>query len=466
MYKVVEKKLERMLDEMWTPIDYTEIPSVDAEDYAERMHRLWKKTDCSAVIIYADREHFSNMYYFTGYDPRFEEALLVLCRDRKPQIIVGNEGAGYVKRIPYDIDVHLYQTFSLMGQPNDDSLCLEELLKKCDLPSAGEIGLIGWKYYEKELHSIDGLISDIPYYIIRTLETVVGSSRMKNITDLLSDCETGLKHSVAAKEIIQFEALGTKISRNVYNSIKNLHTGVSEVEASKFLAIDGEPICTHPIFSFGDEHVRLGLSSCAYDKRLELGDLVSIGYGLRGSLVHRCGIYAFNEDSVPLEKKAYEEELVKPYFATVVRWYEMMRIGCKCGDIWQMIDRWIGFKKFNITLNPGHLSHTDEWTDSPFYKDSKVRIQSGMIFQCDYTVSFEAPYMSCHVEDGLAIADEKMRREIAQMAPRCWERIQSRRKMMREVLNIDISEEVLPLSDLAAVCFPYFADLTIVLAKD
>ena len=59
---------------------------------------------------------FSNMHYLTGYDPRFEESLLILVPGRTPILIVGNEGLGYTKNIPYEIDIKLYQRFSLMGQ--------------------------------------------------------------------------------------------------------------------------------------------------------------------------------------------------------------------------------------------------------------------------------------------------------------------------------------------------------------
>ena len=32
----------------------------------------------SAAVIYADREHFANLAYLTGFEPRFEEALAII----------------------------------------------------------------------------------------------------------------------------------------------------------------------------------------------------------------------------------------------------------------------------------------------------------------------------------------------------------------------------------------------------
>ncbi len=43
------------------------------------------------LIIYADLEHGSNFEYLTGLLPRFEEALLVLHKDGKAYLVLGNE---------------------------------------------------------------------------------------------------------------------------------------------------------------------------------------------------------------------------------------------------------------------------------------------------------------------------------------------------------------------------------------
>jgi len=52
------------------------------------------------LLIYADKEHFANLHYFTGFDPRFEEALLILSFDYKPLLLVGHEGALFASIIP------------------------------------------------------------------------------------------------------------------------------------------------------------------------------------------------------------------------------------------------------------------------------------------------------------------------------------------------------------------------------
>ncbi len=79
--------------------------------------RAW--TRC---IVYADREHFANLSYLTGYDPRFEESLLILLPGRPPVLLVGNEGEAYAAVVPDGSRWCCYQSFSLVepgpiGQP-------------------------------------------------------------------------------------------------------------------------------------------------------------------------------------------------------------------------------------------------------------------------------------------------------------------------------------------------------------
>jgi hypothetical protein len=300
---------------------------------------------------------------------------------------------------------------------------------------------------------------------VECLAQTIGRENIYNAADLLLDNEYGLKHNVDAKEIIGFEVKGTKVSRGTYNAIKALKPGVCEIEASAELMLDGDCLCTHPNFNFGDKHVAMGVSSPDYYEKLEYGKVIALGYGLRGSLVHRAGIYSLNGDSLPEDKKDYIENVIKPYFNCIVKWYEMMKIGTLCGDVYKMVGDELGFEKFNIGLNPGHLIHTDEWTNSPFTQNSNTRIHSGMVLQCDFTVFIKNPYMPCHIEDGLAIGDQKLQQEIKELSPQSYERILARRRFMKEILNINLPDEVLPLSDLPAVCFPYMADTSVILVK-
>ena len=49
------------------------------------------KEQYDALIIYADKEHGSNFEYFTGFIPRFEEGLLIIDKNDKATLVLGNE---------------------------------------------------------------------------------------------------------------------------------------------------------------------------------------------------------------------------------------------------------------------------------------------------------------------------------------------------------------------------------------
>ena len=52
-----------------------------------RLARLRQRMDergFDRLVVYADREHSANMSYLTGFDPRFEEALLIVGPDGEP----------------------------------------------------------------------------------------------------------------------------------------------------------------------------------------------------------------------------------------------------------------------------------------------------------------------------------------------------------------------------------------------
>jgi hypothetical protein len=120
-------------------------PAIPARVYRERMtsfHQRAHDAGYGAAIVYGDREHFANLTYLTGYDPRFEEAMLVvdLNGGGKPLLVVGNEGYGYVPISPVadDFEVVLFQSFSLLGQDRSRSRLLY-WMRACLLAISGQI---------------------------------------------------------------------------------------------------------------------------------------------------------------------------------------------------------------------------------------------------------------------------------------------------------------------------------------
>ena len=99
-----------------------ERPELHGEVYARRFDRFRQRlrdAGLTSAVVYADREHFANLSYLTGFDPRFEEALMVVAPGRDPVILTGPENQGTAKRSAIDVEVKLYPPFGLLGQERD-----------------------------------------------------------------------------------------------------------------------------------------------------------------------------------------------------------------------------------------------------------------------------------------------------------------------------------------------------------
>ena len=56
-------------------------PIIPAETYQARIEAALERATQAgydALLVYGDREHAANVAYLSGYDPRFEETLLIL----------------------------------------------------------------------------------------------------------------------------------------------------------------------------------------------------------------------------------------------------------------------------------------------------------------------------------------------------------------------------------------------------
>jgi hypothetical protein len=107
-------------------------------------------------------------------------------------------------------------------------------------------------------------------------------------------------------------------------------------------------------------------------------------------------------------------------------------------------------------LNPGHLIHTDEWVSTPFFSGSEIPLSSGMALQMDIIPVSRGPFCVVNAEDGVALADESLRAELASQHPAAWQRIQMRHQFMRDALGIRLQPEVLPLGNTPGLFPPYF----------
>ncbi len=77
-------------------------PRLSSVTYAERCDRAYGRAGTDWVVVYADREHLANIAHLTGFEPRFEEALLLLGPGNKRILVTGNESESYAPVSPLE----------------------------------------------------------------------------------------------------------------------------------------------------------------------------------------------------------------------------------------------------------------------------------------------------------------------------------------------------------------------------
>lgn len=436
----------------------TIMPAVPLATYEARIEALLARGKASghdAFVVYGDREHSANIAYFTGYDPRFEEALLVVVPDRKPGLLVGNEGWGYAELIAGPYERVLYQTFSLPGQPRDRSPALKDILADCGLKSGQVIGVIGWKPFGGQDHGFGETALDLPSFIADTLRAIAGGPKnVRNASAVTMDAADGLRAINEADQLAAFEFAATFTSQGLRNMLAKIEPGMTELQAARLIGMNGLPQSVHPMLTAG-RRAPYGLPSPGLDV-IRRGDPVTCAYGVHGALNARAGFLVESGNELPADIRDYVGKLVAPYFAAVVDWYETVGIGVTGGALWKAVHDRIGDPFFGVSLNPGHLIHLDEWLNSPVHAGSETRLRSGMALQVDVIPATGTRYFTTNIEDGIALADEALREEMTAKYPEAWRRIEARRAFMADVLGIRLKPEVLPFSNIPAFLPPFW----------
>ncbi len=428
-----------------------ERPELPPETYAGRVEQLRARAEARAydrLVVYADREHSANLAFLTGFDPRFEEAVLVLGPTGLPAILVGNECWGMAGAAPLPMERHRFQDLSLPSQPRDRSRPLGEILAGEGIRAGSRVGVLGWKTYARRE------TMEVPAFIVDELRGLVGSSGLvENAGDLLIDPADGLRIVNDVDQLAAFEWAACQTSQGIRQLLAGLEPGLRESEAVRLLGWNGMPLSCHLMLTAGPR-ATLGLLSPS-DRRIELGDRFTTAFGIWGSLTCRAGFVAEDATQLPAGIGDYVDRLVAPYFTAVVEWYEALHVGQTGGTLQAIIDRNLGDPFFGIFLNPGHQLHLDEWVNSPVGPGSTVELRSGMALQVDIIPATGTDYFTTNIEDGIALADAGLRDTFATRYPGAWGRIQARRRFMGEALGIDLHPDVLPFSNLPAYLPPF-----------
>lgn len=398
----------------------------------------------SHLVVYADREHFANLAWLTGFDPRFEEALLILGFTADPLLLTGIECAGYLPISPLYREGKLrtgrWDDFSLPGIPRTEQRAWPEIFRGEAIAADSHVGLCGWKTYQ------DPAALDVPAYLADALRAI--GSHLTNAASLFSCPATGLRSTASPAEIAHFEWANIAASEGMKNLLHGLQEGAADYELAPLMQYNGSPQTCHWTLKTGPN--RISLASPKGDV-IARGNTFSANIAYRGANCCRAGWLVEKASELPAGASDYFETFVAPYVLAMKDWFAHLTIGQSGGILNDIVTKQLEYEMFRIKLNPGHLIHLEEWLSTPIYPESTIALRSGMVLQSDVIPSHPV-YFSTRMEDSYLLASEELR---AALPPAVLSRCLARRDFMRHALGYTMSDDVLPLSNLAGVIQPY-----------
>ena len=439
----------------------------ELEARIESLRANMERIKISHTVIYGDREHFANLAYLTGFDPRFEEALLIIGQTGTPLILVGNECEAYLGISSLHSAGRMrherFQSFSLLGQPRDRSRALREILADEGIDQTATVGAVGYKYFSNNEHPDAAHALDIPAYIADTLRELAGPDNVVNATDLLMHPAYGLRANCSPSEIAYFEYTNGQAAEAVKRMIFALREGMTDHSVVESSRLNGDPLSCHVTFVTG-RNASYGLCGPS-GELIRGGQPLAFNVSYWGSNICRAGWIAKSAADLPDTASDYVPSFAGPYFEAMSQWFGLMKLGTPGHSVYDLVQDLLPFDRFGICLNPGHLIHLDEWMSSPFYPSSEIPVTSGMAIQVD-VIPQSKKYFSTRMEDGIVIANVGLRTELKESFPDCYTRCQRRRSFMNDVLGIELPEEVLPLSNTCAIVPPFFLSPNTVIALE
>lgn len=444
----LEKIIAPKLDENVLPVQLTDQTMAARKD---NLLKRMREDAYDAVVIYADLEHGGNFEYFTGFVPRFEEALLVVHQSGEAYLVLGNENLNKVPFARIEAKAVHLPHFSLPNQPMETTLSVPDILKQTKLDTAASIGLIGWKNFTSQQED-NAAFFDLPYFLVEGLKQAAPAANFKNAAYVMIG-ENGLRTTNNANEIAHYE-FGAMVAGNcILNAMDQLELGKSEMEIGAYLNNYGQTPSVVTIMATGARFEKANLYPTG--KKIQLGDRISMTSGYKGGLQSRGGYAVNTSEELPEAEQDYLDRIAKPYFNAVKTWFETIAVDRTGMTLYNQIEQVLPKATYGWHLNPGHLCADEEWLASPIYPASTERIKSGMIFQFDIIPSVTG-YSGASCEGGVVLADESLRAAIKADYPEMWSRMQARRSYLIEEIGIALSEEVLPMSNAAAYYRPFF----------
>lgn len=405
-----------------------------------------------AIVVYGDREHAANLHWLTGFDPRFEEAVLVVTPG-DALLLAGNECLAYTAVSPLVragvVRTGLCTSLSLPSQPRGGRRLVDWLADMLALDD--RVGAVGWKWYGPDEVEDPATALDIPAFLADPLRRL--AARVENATALMMHPAHGLRTRVDAAEIARLEFANHMAAAALRRMVFAFREGMTDFQAVEAARTGGLPLGCHTTFAIGDAPGLCGPSG----RHLEPGLPAGFNICHWGANICRAGWLARSEADLPGPARDYLEAFVEPYVRAMSEWCAMMRPGVSGGYVWSHMMAALPMERFGVTLNPGHLIGLDEWISSPIREGSTDALASGMAMQMDVIPSHPV-YGSTRMEDGYVIADAGLREALARSFPNVARRCEARARFMREVIGMEVPDTLLPLADTCGIVAPFLFD--------
>jgi Xaa-Pro aminopeptidase len=404
-----------------------------------------------ALVIYGDREHAANLHWLTGFDPRFEESVLIVTPD-DALLLAGNECLTYTAISPLvqagEIRVGHCSSLSLPSQPRGGKRLADWLAGA--IPTGANVGAVGWKWFGPNEVDDPATAIDLPAFVADPLRAI--AVRVENATDLMMHPAHGLRCRVDVDDIARLEFANAMAAAALRRMVLTFREGMTDFEAVQAAQTGGLPLGCHLTFATG-AWADQGLSGPT-GQVLKVGNPISFNICHWGSNICRSGWVARLPSDLPAAAQDYLDVFAFPYVQAMSHWCALMRPGVPGGEVWSAMQAALPFDLFGVTLNPGHLIGLDEWISSPIADGSKVPLASGMAMQMD-VIPGHPVYGSTRMEDGYVIADPGLRAELTRRHPEVAARVAKRVAFMRNVIGMDVPDSLLPLADTCGVVAPF-----------
>lgn len=408
--------------------------------------------DYDVIVVYGDREHAANIHWLTGFDPRFEEAVLVVTPG-DALLLAGNECLAYTAVSPLVqagvVRVGHCASLSLPSQPRGGRRLIDWLADMLALDD--RVGAVGWKWFDADEVDDPSTALDIPAFLADPLRRL--AARVENATGLMMHPAHGLRSRVGAAEIARLEFANHMAAAALKRMVFGLREGMTDFQAYEAARVGGLPLGCHPTFAIGDAPGLCGPSG----QHLTLGKPVAFNICHWGANICRAGWLARSAGDLPVAARNYVETFVEPYVTAMSEWCSMMRPGVSGGYVWRHMMAALPGDRFGVTLNPGHLIGLDEWVSSPIRDGSTDPLHSGMAMQMD-VIPGHPVYGSTRMEDGYVIADDALQAALARDFPNVARRCEARARFMREVIGMEVPDTLLPLADTCGIVAPFLLD--------